>query len=92
MLEKYSILKVKITLLFTFHTLLNLSGHMTENKVVPEKQTQNLLMCLWNKAVGIHAFYLCYLHVIHPKHSLISSRNSFRQKFETKLLLVVKLY
>lgn len=33
---------------------------MTENKVIPEKQMQNLLICLCNKAVGIHAFYLCY--------------------------------
>lgn len=56
MLEKYSILQVKITLLFTFYTSLNLSGHMTENKVVSEKKMQNLLICLWNKAVGIHAF------------------------------------
>lgn len=62
MLEKYPVLRAKNILLFTFCILLNLSetGHMTENKVIPEKQMQNLLICLCNKAVGIHAFYLCY--------------------------------
>lgn len=65
---------------------------MTENKGVPEKQMQNLLVCLCNKAVGIRAFYLCYLHVISQKYSVFSSRNSFKQKFKTKLLLVEKHY
>lgn len=93
MLEKQPILRAKSILLFTVYILLNSSetGHMTENKVVPEKQMQSLLICLCKKAVGIHGFYLFYLHVISQKHSLFSSRNSFKQKFETKLLLVEKL-
>ena len=55
---------------------------MTENKVIPEKQAQNLLIYLCNKAVRIHAFYLRCLHAVCQKPSVFSSVNSFTQKAE----------
>lgn len=91
MLEKYPILRVKNILLFTFCILLNLSeiGHMTENKVIPEKQMQNLLICLCNKAVGIHTFCLCYFmwYVRSPHYSPAwapSSRNLKPSSYQWK--------
>lgn len=58
------------------------------HRAISEKQVQNLLIHLCNKAVRICAFCLCYLHAICPKPSVFTRANFLIQKFKPNSLLV----